>query len=330
MSNSPELQKLVLDTLEILKAFGVPIQGLTPRRKEKMAKAFLAVAGIKPGDSWDKIKSNDPAHRLKSRDVIQWMNKYLNESIADSSYDDIRRKDLVFIVEAGIILKSAGKENSSTNDGTRAYALNPEFCEQIKLYGTNKWGKSIQKFMQGKIALVDLLNKQRELTQIPVIVDGKEIEFSPGEHNQLQKAIVEKFLTYFGHGSTVLYIGDTADKYLHLDTDGLKALNFFEIAHDKLPDVLAYSKTKNWLYLIEAVHSSNPITEMRKHTLKGLTKSCSAEIIYVTAFLTRDVFRKFAKDIAWETEVWIAETPEHLIHFNGDKFLGPHYTKPKV
>lgn len=324
MSNCPELQKLVLEALEILKAFGVPIQGLSPRRKEKMAKAFLAVAGIKPNDSWDIIKSNDPAHRLKSRDVIQWMNKYLNESIADSSYDDIRRKDLVFIVEAGIILKSAGKESSSTNDGTRAYALNPEFCEQIKLYGTEKWDKSIQKFMQGKNALVDLLNKQRELAQIPVIVDGKEIVFSPGEHNQLQKAIVEKFLTYFGHGSTVLYIGDTADKYLHLDTDGLKTLNFFEIAHDKLPDVLAYSKTKNWLYLIEAVHSSNPIDEMRKHTLEELTKKCSAEIIYVTAFLTRDVFRKFAKNIAWATEVWIAETPEHLIHFNGDKFLGLH------
>ncbi|MFS2517149.1 MULTISPECIES: BsuBI/PstI family type II restriction endonuclease [Parabacteroides] len=28
-------------------------------------------------------------------------------------------------------------------------------------------------------------------------------------------------------------------------------------------------------------------------------------------------------DIAWETEVWIAENPGHMIHFNGDRFIGP-------
>ena len=145
-----------------------------------------------------------------------------------------------------------------------------------------------------------------------------------GEHNEIQKAVIEKFLSYFGCGAKVLYVGDTSNKYLYLDSDGLSSLNFFEIAHEKLPDILAYSKTKNWLYLIEAVHSSNPISEMRKLALEELTKNCSADIVYITAFLTKDVFRKFAKDIAWETEVWIAENPEHLIHFNGDKFIGPH------
>jgi adenine-specific DNA-methyltransferase len=44
----------------------------------------------------------------------------------------------------------------------------------------------------------------------------------------------------------------------------------------------------------------------------------------VTAFPDRVTFRKFAKDIAWETEVWIADNPDHMIHFNGDKFLGPY------
>ncbi len=101
-------------------------------------------------------------------------------------------------------------------------------------------------------------------------------------------------------------------------------MNFFEISHDELPDVIAYSKNKNWLYLIEAVHSSGAISELRLLQLQKLTQKCTANIIYVTAFLNRTTFRKFIADIAWETEVWIADNPEHLIHFNGDKFLGPY------
>ena len=111
---------------------------------------------------------------------------------------------------------------------------------------------------------------------------------------------------------------------MFLNVEGLKELQFFEIAHEKLPDVLAYSRGMNWLFLIEAVHSANPIDPMRKRTLEMLTEKCSAGIIYVTAFLNRASFKKFVVDIAWETEVWIADDPEHMIHFNGDRFLGPH------
>ncbi|MEO1808710.1 MAG: BsuBI/PstI family type II restriction endonuclease, partial [Bacteroidota bacterium] len=153
---------------------------------------------------------------------------------------------------------------------------------------------------------------------------GLALEFSIGKHNDLQKAIIEEFLPNYGFGAAVLYVGDTSDKYLYLDKKGLEKLSFFEISHQELPDVIAYSKKKNWLYLIEAVHSSGPISELRLLQLQKLTANCSAEIVYVTAFLNRAKFRQFVADIAWETEVWIADNPEHLIHFNGDKFLGPY------
>ena len=157
---------------------------------------------------------------------------------------------------------------------------------------------------------------------------GKLLRFSPGEHNQLQKAIIEQFLPYYGHGAEVLYVGDTAAKYLVLEKARLKELSFFELAHGELPDVVAYSAEKNWLYLIEAVHSSGPISPLRLLELQKLTEECTAEIIYVTAFLDRETFRKFMADIAWETEVWIADAPQHVIHFNGHRFLGP-YPRPK-
>lgn len=121
-----------------------------------------------------------------------------------------------------------------------------------------------------------------------------------------------------------MYVGDTSDKYLHLEKEKLKDLNFFELSHDELPDIVAYSAKKNWLYLIEAVHSSGPISEIRLLQLKQLTKDCKADVVYVTAFLDRQKFRQYISKIAWETEVWIADNPEHLVHFNGDKFLGPY------
>ncbi len=127
-----------------------------------------------------------------------------------------------------------------------------------------------------------------------------------------------------GYGAEVLYIGDTAKKFLVRDEAKLKALKFFELEHGELPDIVAYSEQKNWLFLIEAVHSSGPISPIRLLELKRLAKECTADIVFVTAFLTRDTFRKFAPDIAWETEVWIADAPDHMVHFDGDKFLGPY------
>ena len=140
----------------------------------------------------------------------------------------------------------------------------------------------------------------------------------------MQKEIIEQFLPRFGSDCAVLYIGDTSNKSLHIEIEELKKLNFFELSHDELPDIIAYSESKNWLYLIEAVHSSGPMSEIRVHQLKKLLKDTKAEIIFVTAFLSRNEFRKWVIEVAWETEVWIADNPDHMIHFNGHKFLGAY------
>ncbi len=195
--------------------------------------------------------------------------------------------------------------------------------------GVRSGPPALSEFASARGSLAEELKRLRVQLLVPITIGSTELHFGPGEHNELQKAIIESFLPQFGYGSEVLYVGDTEDKLLYLEQDRLVDIGFFELSHDKLPDVLAYSKEKNWLFLIEAVYSANPITELRKRALEKLTSVCTADIVYVSAFLTRAAFRKFAKDIAWETEVWIAESPHHLIHFNGDKFLGPHVSSPK-
>ena len=108
-----------------------------------------------------------------------------------------------------------------------------------------------------------------------------------------------------------------------LDQEGLQTLAITITEHDKLPDIILYDEQRNWLFLIEAVTSHGPVSPKRHREIEEMLASCPALRVYVTTFLTFADYRKYAADIAWETEVWIAEAPDHLIHYNGHKFLGP-------
>ncbi|GHT59431.1 type II restriction endonuclease BsuBI [Bacteroidia bacterium] len=313
-------QKLINETLDILNSVGIPLQDKTERTLERMAICFLAVADVTK--DWKDAKENS---NLKSRDIITFVNKHFEEKISSGSYDDIRRKDLKLLVLADLIVNSGVNKGSATNDPTRGYALQPDFKKLIVTYKTKDWKKSLDEFNKRRPPLSEILARKRNLEKIPVkLPNGKPLELSVGEHNVLQKAIIEEFLPRFGSDCEVLYIGDTSNKMLHIEEDELKSLNFFELSHDELPDVVAYSRENNWLYLIEAVHSSGPMSETRVLELKKMLIDCKAELIFVTAFLTRTVFKKWMLDVAWETEVWIADNPDHLVHFNGHKFLGAY------
>lgn len=322
---SKKADRLIKEAIQILSALGVPAETLTKRRADRMAMAFLAVAALKLGDSWKSVKSKDDRHALKTREIIVYVNKHFGEKISSGSYDDIRRQDLELPVLAGIVLPSAGNPNAARTDPTRAYAIDPECAKIIGLFGEQGWDSLAAASVSKRSNLRKELAAERSMSLVPITVGlGKTLEFSPGKHNELQKAIIEQFLPRYGHGAEVLYVGDTAHKKLFINEGRLKELEFFELAHGELPDVLAYSAGKNWLYLIEAVHSANPISPTRHLKLRKLTNGCKAGIVYVTAFLDRKTFKKFADQISWETEVWIEEAPDHLIHFNGDKFLGPY------
>lgn len=322
-SNSQKPQKVVqlLEyAVEILSSVGIPIADKTERSLERMAMAFLAVAGVT--ENW---KTASDARFLKTREVINFINQNFDERISSGSYDDIRRKDLKLLLVAGLVLNSSDKPNAATNDPTRGYSLSKDFKELVQTFGTTAWRETLTKFTTDRTALDELLSRHRDISKIPIkLPNGVTLNLSHGKHNDLQKAIIEEFLPRFGHGCEVLYIGDTADKFLYIDEQKLKELNFFELSHEELPDIVAYSSEKKWLYLIEAVHSSGSISEIRMLELKRLTKDCKADIVFVTAFLTKLAFRKWVMEIAWETEVWVAENADHIIHFNGDKFLGPY------
>lgn len=173
--------------------------------------------------------------------------------------------------------------------------------------------------------LTNAYRRARDLLKVAVTLPGGDcVELSAGIHNELQKHVVEEFAPRFVPGSVVLYIGDTAKKQLIVATDQLKDLGLPEMNHDKLPDVVLYEAKKNWLFLIEAVTTHGPVSPKRHAELESAMKNCKADRVYVTAFSDFGGFKKYAAEIVWESEVWIAEVPDHMIHFNGDKFLGPY------
>lgn len=246
-------------------------------------------------------------------------------TISSGSYDDIRRKDLLYPVQAGIVLNSSAFDTQATNNPTRGYALNPLFAQLLKSHGTPQWETELEAYKEQAKLLKEELERKRDLEKIPVkLPSGTDLLLSAGEHNVLQKHIVEDFLSRFGMGAEVLYIGDTSDKYLYKNEDVLEQIGFFTLEHEELPDVVAYSREKNLLFLIEAVHSAGPMDEIRIMKLKKQLEKCTATPIFVTSFLNKKEFRKWVTDIAWESEVWIADSPEHMVHFNGYKFLEIH------
>lgn len=318
----PEVTTLIHAMLEMLGEAGIPLNE-TPRRLERMAMACLAVGNIR--SSLQEAQSAETNRFLTTREIIAYENNHYGENISPGSYDDIRRKDLLLPVQAGIVLNSSSLNSQATNCPMRGYALNPLFAQLLSFYGKPQWNEALTAYRKQARLLNEELERKKQMEKIPVkLPSGTDLQLSTGEHNMLQKHIVETFLPRFGMGAEVLYLGDASDKYLYKNEKLLKQIKFFTLSHEELPDVVAYSESRNIIFLIEAVHSTGPMDEIRIMKLKEQLGGCTANPVFVTAFLNKKNFKKWVGKIAWESEVWIADCPEHMIHFNGHKFLEIH------
>lgn len=301
---------------EVLRLLGLPKR----QQNDRSAYTLLALLNLKQNDNWTDATIN----LIGIHEIIVFIAKEYNFEYAENSRESIRRQTIHQLEQAGIIERNADDPTRPTNSGKTVYSITPEALDVIKSYGTDKWETKLEKFLQNKEKLAEKYLMKRQIHQIPVKIDtDEELIFSPGEHNELQKLIIEEFGSRFAKGSKLLYVGDTADKNLYRLDEELEAIGIPFIEQDKLPDVVLYNKDKNWIFLCEAVTSHGPISPKRFIELEEMLKDCTAGKIYVTCFLDMSTFKRYADKIAWETEVWIAEMPDHLLHYNGDRFMGP-------
>ena len=282
---------------------------------------LIALCRLAPDASWSEGK-REPCTVTKG--IMDYLREHYGTDYAPNTRETFRRQVLHQFVQAGIADYNAFEPDLPTNSPRAHYAITEAALATIRQYGTGRWDMAVKTFLQEQGALVERYRRERDRNLVPITIpDGQELLFSPGKHNEVQKAIVEEFAPRFAPGAYLLYLGDTAKKDVFVDRHGLAELGIPITDHDKLPDVVLYDTERNWLFLVEAVTSHGPVSSKRVIELEDMLSECTAGLVYVSAFPDFGEFRKHMKNIAWETEVWLCETPDHMIHYNGDRFLGP-------
>ena len=305
------MDKKIEETREFLQIIGMP----KAQQADICCYVILAMAGIKPDMSWSEATNE----WIRIHDIIQFVNTFYGMSYAENSRETFRKQALHRFRTAALI-EDNGKATNSPNYRSR---LTEETIKILRTMETPARKESIKRFLCYHEKLIDLYASKKKMTMMPVNINGESFKFSTGKHNELQKAIIEEFAPRFAPNSECLYVGDTIEKDLVKNVEKLKELGFEITLHDKMPDVVLYREDKNWIYFVESVTSVGPMDPKRILEITEMTKDVTAGKVFVTAFLDFKTYKRFAEELAWETEVWIAEMPEHMIHLNGDRFMGP-------
>ncbi len=306
--------------IAILTSLGLP----RSQQNERSALTLLAMAKLGPKDRWSSVQRP----LLRIWDIMGFMRDAYGKVYAANSRETIRRQTIHQFEQARIVDRNPDDPTRPTNSGKTVYVLTEEAANVLKAYGTRGFDKAVASFIEQFGSLKAAYERARSTHQIPLrLPSGSTVYLSPGQHNALQVSIIEEFGPRFAPRAMVLYVGDTAKKHVIYEKTQLARIGVPITEHDKLPDIVLFDPKKKWLFLIEAVTSHGPVSPKRHREIEAFLEACPAGRVYVTAFQSIADFRKYAADIAWETEVWIAAMPDHMIHFNGPKFLGPY--KPR-
>jgi adenine-specific DNA-methyltransferase len=317
-TNNPLASQDKIDqALEIVAALGMP----RAQQNERSALTFLALANLQPNGNWQEIERP----MLGVTPIMDWCRKVYGKEYAPNTRETFRRQTLHQFVNGGLCLYNPDKLDRAVNSPKACYQITAEIYDVLIAYRTDKWKSTLCDWLKHRKTLSAQYAMEREMQMIPLTLDdGTEIKLSPGVHSQLIHDIIVEFGPRFAPGSEIIYIGDTGCKEDFFRKERLAELGVTVDRKGKLPDVVLYWPEKDWLLLIESVTSHGPVDSKRHGELSSLFAKATPSLVYVTAFPNRKVMTKYLADISWETEVWTADAPTHMIHFNGDKFLGPH------
>jgi hypothetical protein len=310
-------QKKLKEAMDILESLGFASR----RSNEVAGYTLLALLDMKPTQPWRDVAA--PLRGITP--MIEFVAKVYGVRYAPNTRETIRDEAVKYFVEAGMLLRNPDNPARPTNSGNTVYQIEPHALKLFRCFGNPKWTSALRTYLVSREEIRRELARGRNLSRIPVkLPSGEIITISPGGQNPLIKVVIEEFCPRFVPAGTIVYIGDAEDKFLHLDREYLQRLGVEVPAPAKMPDVVAHDTRRNWLLLIEAVTSAGPVDGKRRKELKQLFSGCRAGLVFVTAFTSREVMRIFLAQISWESEVWVAEDPDHLIHFDGERFLGPY------
>lgn len=315
--NPMTINQKIQDALTILDALGMP----RGQRNERSALTLLALVGLKPDVSWEKTS----APLIGITPIMEFASEHYGRSYAPNTRETFRRQTIHQFIDAGLVIPNPDEPDRPTNSPKWVYQIEPTALELLRSFEKSGWDEKLEVYLSQRGTLAERYARRREMEKVPLIINEKQtLYLSPGAHNKLIRNIIEEFGPRFAPGGEVLYIGDTGDKFIHYQESAFEELELSFDNHGKFPDVVIHYKQKNWLLLVEAVTSHGPVDAKRHAELSSMFATSKAPLVFVTAFPDRSTMARYLGDISWETEVWVAATPTHMIHFNGSRFLGPY------
>jgi len=310
-------KRRIAEAQEILTALGLPRE----QKNERAAITLLALVDLTPTKAWSAAANP----LMGVTPIMEFAAKHYRKKWAPNTRETVRRFTLHQFEQAGLVVANPDEPGRPTNSPNYCYQIEPRALAIIRTFGTTKWVDALRRYLVDVRTLTQRYAQARSMRRIPLLLGaGVTIELSPGGQNALIRKVIDEFCPRFTPGARPLYVGDTRHKWAYFDEDGLGALGVVVEEHGKMPDVVVHYTDKNWLVVIEAVTSHGPVNPKRLAELKSLFSGSSTGLVFVTAFLNRRGLLKYLSEIAWETEVWVADAPDHMIHFNGERFLGPY------
>jgi len=305
----------------VLQLLGLP----KAQTNERSALTLLALIDLTPDKEWSDAEN--PLVGITP--MMEFMATSYGKQYAPNSRETVRRQTVHQFVSAGVAVINPDNPSRPTNSGQTVYQLPDALVTTLRAYGTTDWDTRLTEWRSIAPTLIERWAKVRAMSMVPVTLpSGAQVALSPGGQNPLIKAVVEEFCPRFAPGGHVLYIGDTGDKFVVWEKDALEALGVAVNEKGKMPDLVVHDHERGWLLLVEAVTSHGPVDPKRQEELSLLFGDCEAGLVYVTAFMDRKTLAERLPSISWETEVWIADDPTHMIHFDGARFLGPYEASP--
>ncbi|WP_067794848.1 BsuBI/PstI family type II restriction endonuclease [Actinomadura formosensis] len=291
------------------------------RSNERSALTLLALLRMGPSDTW--ADASNPM--LGTRAIMDWMRDEYGRAYAANTRETIRRSTLHQFAEALLVQQNPDRPDRPINSPKWNYQVTPEALAVIQRYGTAEFDRALAEYIARVPGLIVQYAAAREMNRIPVTLpSGEPFTLSPGGQNVLLKQMVEEFCPRFTPGAEVLYVGDADAKWALFQEERLADLGVTVDEHGKMPDLIVYMADKGWLVVLEAASSHGPVDAKRRREMSSLFEGAIPGLVYVSCFPDRKEMRKYLQQIAWETEVWCAGDPSHLIHFNGERFLGPY------
>ena len=302
----------------ILREIGMP----KSQQNERSAWSLLALLNLSPDKRWKDAECRS----IGITPIMEFIGKYYRyEPYKPNTRETIRRHTMHQFVEAGIAVENPDDPERPINSPDWCYQVSQSALRLFRAFHSPQWKKCLKSFLAKNRTLTEKFEKHRNLPHMELLLNQDVVlQLSQGKHSLLTLEVFQKFRPVYSPDSEILYVGDTGNKRLYYNGQMFAELKLALNLHGKFPDVILYDRKRNWLLLIEVVTSHGPINPKRHLELSKLFQSSYAGLVYVTAFPDKQTMKKYLADISWETEVWISDSPEHLIHFNGEKFLGPY------